>query len=227
MTSTNKSSSGSGVQALIDQIRGQGVQAAREEGERIVARANAEAAATRAKAEAESKAMLESARAQIATETAAGAEAIRNAARDSLLDLRSQVRQAFEVHVRRLVSEQVQQTDFVRSLVLVLAGHAAEQYINDRDAVIFVSNAIAGQTDSSSADDAAHQKAVQAVLGAAGSMLREGIELRGADDVGGGAKVRLVGQNLEIDMSEESLARLLLKHLVPRYRAIVEEAPST
>lgn len=225
MTSTNKSSSGSGVQALIDQIRGQGVQAAREEGERILARANEEAAATRAKAEAESKAMLESTRAQIATETAAGAEAIRNAARDSLLDLRSQVRKAFEVHVRRLVSEQMAQTDFVRSLVLVLAGQAAEQYINDHDAVIFVSNAIAGGTDTS-ADDAAQQKIFQAVLGAAGSMLREGIELRGADDVGGGAKVRLVGQDLEIDMSEESLTRLLLKHLVPRYRAIVEASPS-
>jgi V/A-type H+-transporting ATPase subunit E len=54
-------------------------------------------------------------------------------------------------------------------------------------------------------------------------MLREGLELLPADDVAGGARVRLVGQDLEIDLTDTAVTRLLLKHLLPRYRDIVEE----
>ncbi len=226
MTSSMETSSASGVQQLIDRIRGQGVQAARDEGERLLAQAKKEAAAVKAKAEAEARALLESARALIATEKAAGEEAIRNAARDALLDLRGKVREAFEVHVRRLVSQQAQDTGFVRSLVLVLAGQAAEKYITDHDAQILVSSAMAG-TPNQAEQGTLREKIRAAVLGAAGQMLREGVELIPDDGVRGGARVRLVGQDLEIDMTDEALSRVLLKHLLPRYRAIVQEEEGT
>jgi V/A-type H+-transporting ATPase subunit E len=228
MASINGPNTASGVQELIDLIRGQGVKAAQDEGERIVSEARKEAASVRAKAQAEAREMLAAARAQVAADKAAGAEAIRNAARDSLLQLRNQVRQAFEVHVRRLVSQHVlasqhvsQEIDFVRSLVLVLAGQAAEKYVTDHDAILFVSSAI-GASDQA-ADGNLQEKINHAVLGAAGVMLREGIQLLPDDSIQGGARVRLVGEDLEINMTDEALSRLLLKQLLPRYRAIVEQ----
>jgi V/A-type H+-transporting ATPase subunit E len=36
--------------------------------------------------------------------------------------------------------------------------------------------------------------------------------------------VRVVGEDLEIDLTDEAVAQLLLKHLLPRYRAILEGA---
>jgi V/A-type H+-transporting ATPase subunit E len=211
------------VQELIDQIRGQGVKAAQDEGERILAEARKEAAAVRAKAQAEATEMLAAARAQVAADKAAGAEAIRNAARDSLLQLRNQVRQAFEIHVRRLVSQHTVDTDFVRSLVLVLAGKAAEQYVTDQDAVIFVSSSIAGTSEQTAPEGTLRKKINKAVLGATGAMLREGIQLLPDDGITGGARVRLVGEDLEIDMTDQALSRLLLKQLLPRYQAIVQQ----
>jgi V/A-type H+-transporting ATPase subunit E len=210
----------SGVQELIDRIRSEGVESARNEAARLLSTARKESAALRAKADAEARAMLESARARIATEMAAGDEAIRNAARDALLELRNQVRQAFEVHVRRLVSHELQDSGFVRSLVLVLAGQAAEQYIQDRDAEVFVSSAMA-RADPQALQGEVRDKIKDAVLGAAGQMLREGIELLSDRDIRCGVRVRLVGQELEIDMTDEALSRLLLKNLMPRYRAII------
>jgi V/A-type H+/Na+-transporting ATPase subunit E len=223
MPTTNGPTTTSGVQELIDQIRSQGVQAAHDEGERILSEARKEAAAVRAKAQAEAREMLAAARAQVAAEKAAGAEAIRNAARDSLLELSNQVRQAFEVHVRHLVSHQLEDTGFIRSLVLVLAGQAAEQYVTDHDAVIFVSSALAGAPDQAPPEGTLRDKINNAVLGAAGQMLREGIQLLGDDGITGGARVRLVGEDLEIDMTDQALSRLLHKQLLPRYRAIVQE----
>jgi V/A-type H+-transporting ATPase subunit E len=223
MTTTTGPKMASGVQELIDRIRGQGVQAARDEGERVLKEARQEAAETKAKAQADAKAMLESARAQIASEKAAGAEAIRNAARDSLLELRGEVRKAFEVHVRRLVSHEAKDTGFVRSLVLVLAGQAAEKHLTDKDAIIFVSSAIAGEGETAASSEAIQKKVNHAVLVAAGEMLREGVQLLPDDSIKGGARVQLVGENLEIDMTDEALSRMLVKNLLPRYRAIVQK----
>ena len=224
MTTTTAPTATNGVQELIDRIRGQGVQAAREESDRILeSEARKEAAATKAKADADAKAMIESARAQVATEKAAAAEAIKNAARDSILELRNDVRKAFEVHVRRLVSQQAEDAGFVRSLVLVLAGEAAEKHITDKDAVIFVSSAIGGEKGTEATTEGVQKKVNNAVLGAMGVMLREGIQLLIDDGIKGGARVKLSGENLEIDMTDEALSRLLLKNLLPRYRAIVQK----
>jgi V/A-type H+-transporting ATPase subunit E len=223
MASANGPNTTSGVQELIDQIRGQGVKAAQDEAERTLSAARKEAAAVRAKAQAEARETVKAARDQVEAEKAAGAEAIRNAARDSLLELRNQVQKAFEVHVRHLVSHHLEDSGFIRSLILVLAGQAAEQFINDHDAVVFVARASAGGADTTHSEGALRDKIDSAVLGAAGGMLREGIQLLGDDTITGGVRVRLAGENLEIDMTDQALSRLLLKQLLPRYRAIVQE----
>jgi V/A-type H+-transporting ATPase subunit E len=212
-----------GVQELIERIRGEGVRAGRDEAERILREARGQAASLRASAEAEAREMVERARAQIAREHAAGVEALKNAARDAALELRGHVRASFERYVRRLVSTDLQERDFVRSLVLVLAGEAATRYVADHDAEILVSSALAGAADAALPSPAIQEKIRNAVLGASGAMLREGVELLPADDVSEGARVRLVGQDLEIDLTDTAVTRLLLKHLLPRYRDIVEE----
>ena len=43
-----------------------------------------------------------------------------------------------------------------------------------------------------------------------------------ASDVHGGARVQVVGDDLEIDLSDEAVSALILRHLLPRFRAILE-----
>ena len=52
-------------------------------------------------------------------------------------------------------------------------------------------------------------------------MLREGIEIIPTSEVAGGVRVRLVGEDLEIDLTSEAVSSMLLKHLLPRYRGIL------
>lgn len=218
------SATGSGVQELIERIRSEGVSSARAEAERILKSAKSEAAAIRARAEAEAKAMLDRARAQIATEQAAGIEALKLAARDALLELKGNVRHAFEKYVQRLVSAETRNPEFVRSLILTLAGQAAERYIKDHDAVMFVAGTLAGQPANETAlSPALREKIRNIVFGVESDMLREGIQLLPDASMTGGVRVKLVNENLEIDMSDAALTRLLLKYLLPRYRAIVQE----
>jgi V/A-type H+-transporting ATPase subunit E len=51
-------------------------------------------------------------------------------------------------------------------------------------------------------------------------LLREGITLDTHD--GKGIRIRTSGEDTEIDLSDRALAELLLRHLQPRFRAILE-----
>ena len=55
-------------------------------------------------------------------------------------------------------------------------------------------------------------------------MLREGVDLKPSEDMSGGIRIQMVGEDLEIDLSEKAISELLLEFLLPRYRAILSGA---
>lgn len=210
-----------GVEALISRIRDQGVQAGREEAERVLNEAKREAARTLEAARKEVETMRSTASAEIEAEKSAAMEALHMAERDTILELRTRVTDGFERHVRRLVSESTLDSEFIRTVVLVLAGHAATEFIKDREATILVSASLDGERDEKSRQRA-KDVAREVTLGISADMLREGIELVPATDDHRGVRVQLVGEDVEVDLSEKAISELLLSQLLPRYRAITE-----
>ncbi len=207
-----------GVQDLIDRIREEGVRAAREEAERIVKEAERRAAALVAEARREAEALRAQAHEDIQAEKAAAEEALKLSARDTILHLEAQVIHAFERFVRRLVSKASCDECFIRDLVLVLAGKAVEEFIHDRQIQIFVSEALL----TGGSDERMSEIGKRTILSLASDMLREGVELIPADDIHGGVRVRLVEDRMEIDLSDEAVARLLNERLLPRFRNLLE-----
>jgi V/A-type H+-transporting ATPase subunit E len=53
-------------------------------------------------------------------------------------------------------------------------------------------------------------------------MLREGLEIGTRDDQVAGIRIRLQEEDIEIELTDQAIADLLLRHLVPRFRAIME-----
>ena len=216
MAETTKTSSG--VQELIDRIRDQGVQAAREEADRLLRNARKQATEIVAQAKAEAEAAQAKARADMEAYRAASLDALRLAARDTVLDLKARVMSRFEEFVKRLVVSATRDKELVRSIVLVLAGHAAEEFIKDKEIEVRISNSLLeGQTG-----PVFKKEGKLAILGLSSDMLREGLELVSDSDIEGGARVRLVQDKLEIDLSDRAVARMISQRLLPRFRAILE-----
>ncbi len=211
----------SGVQDLISRIRDDGVQAGREEADRLLAQARREAARVLADAKAESDEMRQKASAEIESVKHAALEALKLAARDTELQLEAEVLGAFQRHVKRLIAPVTHDGSFIRALILVLAGQAVEEHLKDRQLQILVSDLLAGREHENRELDELIRRGV---LGISGEMLREGVEIVPSSEVPGGARVKVVGEDLEIDLTDEAVAKLLLKHLLPRYRAILEGA---
>lgn len=209
----------SGVKDLIERIRDEGVQAARQEADRIVGEAKAQAARIVSDAKSEAAAIKKEAEATMQREQMATIEALRIAARDTGLELRAAVMAAFEEHVRRLVSDVASDGSVLRDIILVLAGRAAEDFIKDRNAAILVPKRLADDA-SPELEEFLHKTAVSL----SADVLRKGIELIPSNEIHAGARVRLVDDDLEIDLSDEAVSEMMLKLLLPRYRRILVEA---
>ncbi|PKN62726.1 MAG: hypothetical protein CVU57_22990 [Deltaproteobacteria bacterium HGW-Deltaproteobacteria-15] len=216
MVATNKTSSG--VNELIGRIRDQGVQAGKQEAARILQEARAEAAKIVAEAEAESRALREKTHTEMEAYKAAALESLRLSARDTVLQLKRKVASSFEVFVSRLVTSATRDEELIKAIVLVLAGHAAGEFIKDKEIQILINDAIL----SGKADPKLRERGKQTILALSSDMLREGIELIPGRQENGGARVRLVKDKLEIDLSEKAIARMLYQQILPRFRAIVE-----
>ena len=209
----------SGVQELISRIRDDGVHAGENKAAEIIAEARREAARILAQAQSEAEEIQSNSSAEIESYKSAALDALKLAARDTSLQLEAAVLAAFEAHVKRLVAPVVYDGSFIRALLLVLAGQAADQYPPDQELEILVSDMLAGKAD----ENAELDKTIRdSVLGISSNMLREGVEIIPSSQVSGGARVRVVGEDLEIDLTSEAISTLLLKHLLPRYRGILD-----
>lgn len=208
----------SGVQELIEQIRDQGVQAAKNEADRLLREAQKQAAEIVAQAKAEADAERVKARADIEAHRAASLDALQLAARDTVLELKARVITRVEEFVRRLVVSATQDKELVRSLVLVLAGHAADEFIKDKDIEVRISKSLLDD------QSALEEESKRAILGLSSDMLREGLQLVADDEIAGGARVRLVDDKLEIDLSDRVVSRMIAQRMIPRFVAILEGA---
>ena len=218
MTEQEQSKAGAGVQNLVDRIRDQGVLAATEKANKILRDAEAKSAKMLADAKREVEQLRENARVEIESNHAAALEALKLSARDTVLQLEAKVASAFEVFVQKLVTSATRDEKFIKSIVLVLAGHAEKELIGDKEIEILISESIlTGQPN-----EKLEERAKQTILGLSSEMLREGVELIPSSEIEGGASVRLIKDKLEIDLSDKAIAKLLYQRILPRFKALLE-----
>jgi V/A-type H+-transporting ATPase subunit E len=218
MAELEQSKTGAGVQDLVDRIRDQGVLAAAEKANKILRDAEAKSAKMLADAKREVEQLHEKARLEIEANRAAGLEALKLSARDTMLPLKAKVSSEFQVFVQRLVTSATRDEHFIKAIVLVLASHVEKELIGDKEIQILISESIlTGQPNEKLGE---HTK--QIILGLSSEMLREGVELIPSSEIEGGARVRLVKDKLEIDLSDKAISKLLYQRILPRFQAILE-----
>lgn len=222
MTSANPNTeqeASAGVQSLINRIRDEGIQTAQQEADRILTTAQQQAAQLVATAQAESANLRQQTRQDIEAQHTAALEALHMAGRDAVLELKARIESSFERYIKRLVSKATLEPEAIRCLLLVLAQHSVDEFIGDKPMQIRISTALFGS------DEQRRElvnPANELVSGISADMLREGVELIASDEVQGGARVRLVDEDLEIDLSDVAITQLLLRYLSPRFKAVLE-----
>ena len=214
-----------GVDALIAKLRNEGVAAGRGEAERIVGEARTEAKRILDKATAEAKQHLAAARKEGDAYQAAGQEAVKTAMRDTILDMKARLMQRFSADVRRLTTEEFGKDDTLRQMILELVGRIRDDAGLDKTAAVeVILPEKAAGLEELRKNPAELQKgaATRYALGLTDEMLREGVTFSASETLKAGVRIRIVEGEITIELTDEAIADLLLQHLQPRFRAVLE-----
>jgi len=215
----------SGVDALIARLRDEGVTEGKKAADKILQDAERKARDTLAAAEAEAKERVEAARKEAAALKHAGEEALKVAMRDLVLELKAGLSRHFSAEVQRLVREEMMDKEFLRRMILELVGRVRDgMEFEDGEAVeVILPTEVVGLEDLRRRPEELSEGELSSfIFGIEGAVLREGVRFAPSDDPQVGVSVRLVDKDIKIDVTDKACASLLLDHLQPRFRAILE-----
>jgi V/A-type H+-transporting ATPase subunit E len=215
----------SGVEALIERLREQGVDAGRAEADKIVVEARRRAAQIVHEAETQAADLVEAARKEARMLQTGGEEALRIAMRDTVLRLKGELTGRFSAEVRRLIAVAMDQESFLKQLILAVAGRAREEAgVDAGEAVqIQLPRTLVGLEELRRNPLELREGSLSHfVLSLAGNVLAEGVTFGVGGDDPRGICLYLKGKDVTIDLTDEKVAALLLQHLQPRFRTILE-----
>ncbi len=215
----------SGVDSLIKRLRDEGTSAGKQEAEKIVAAAEAKAQAILEKANAEARATVVAARKEADELKNAGADALKVAMRDTVLDMKMTLMQRFSSDVERLVSRHLQDKDVLRQMVIEVAGRVADDArLSEDEPIEFVlpRHVVGLEELRQDSEELEHGKLTELALGLTVDLLRDGVTFSVGNDDQSGMRIRLVGNDITLDLTDQAVASLLLQHLQPRFRSILD-----
>lgn len=215
----------SGVDELIAKLRDEGVSAGRAEADSIVGDARVRAQKILDKANADARERIEGARKESDAYRAAGEAALKTAMRDTVLDMKTALMERFSSDLKRLVSHQMQDPEVLKQMILEVAGRArADGEVGDADELeVLLPEEVVGLEELRvNPEELRKGRLTKFVLGLTGEMLRQGVAFSGSQDIAAGIQIQLKDKDITLDLTEKAVAALLLQHLQPRFRAILE-----
>jgi V/A-type H+-transporting ATPase subunit E len=231
MNNNDSNQASSGVQQLIDKLRQEGIDAGQKEAEQILIDARRRAEAILGDAKQKADHMVKAAQQDAEKQIQSVRDALKLAFRDSLLALKENITVDFSLRLKRLVKEQMRDEVFLKQLILEIAGRSLPENTDNEPIEILLPENLLDmeklrhqpyqqpyqQQRSSQEDSLAHFVSTMAT-----EHLREGVTIRSADSHDSGIRVRIVNQDIELNLTDEGISDLLLEYLTPRYRALLE-----
>ncbi len=209
---TEQTVTASGVQDLINKLRDDGVSAGQKQADDIVKEAEAKAEKIIADTRKISEQMLDDAQKQITADKAAAEEALKLAARDTVLRLGTEIRARLEGQAKALVSSELKDSKFLQQVILSIASKTTEKIPANGGVELLVNQG---------GDDKADTKELEKFIKSlSAETLRSGIDIHtGKGDAG--VHIKLENGNLDIQLPAETLADMLTSRLQARFQHLM------
>lgn len=212
----------SGVQELIDRLRQDGIAEGRDEADRIVREAENKARRTLEKAGKEADEIKSQAGKEAEAYRRNAEEAMEIAARDTVLELKSNLTSRFNRRVSEMIGDTMKDEEFLQKVILEIAGKVRDQIGDDEKVEVLLPADVVGLDELRRHPEKVREGSLgQFVLSAAKDMFRDGVTIKqGAQRKG--IRIELVDRQLQIDIDEKAVAEIMMRHLLPRFRALLE-----
>jgi V/A-type H+-transporting ATPase subunit E len=216
-----------GVEDLIGRLRDQGIGQGRSEADALVTAAQLQAADIIAAATRDAEAVSAKAKEEAGKLKAGGEDAVRLAMRDAVLTLEGDLIKEFDNRLRHLVKGVLVNPAFLQRLILEVASRVAPATAGKPAEILLPAELVSLDDLRRKPEEAKPGTLMHFVLSVGGTMLREGMSFGVADDGAAGIRVRLVDDDMQIDLTETAITGLLLQNMLPRFRALLRGAVVT
>ncbi|MFW5844215.1 MAG: V-type ATP synthase subunit E [Spirochaetota bacterium] len=193
------------LQELLESIKKEGIETAKQESERIIEDARKEAAQIVADAETQGKTIVEKAKNEAARLEATAKDAIRQAGRDLVLSLESQIGRIFERIVRETVSATYDEKVLQDAIVGIVSAFPKAE---TQDLEVLLSKDDLDRVESS-------------LRGRLGQAIGEGVEIAIAGGLDSGFRLSEKEGQAYYDFSAEGIAEALSAYLNPRLASLI------
>lgn len=212
-----------GVQELIDRLSQEGVAEGQEQAEKIIREAHQKADDIVEAARQRAAELKEKARAEASDYQSAGEEALQLAARDAVRDFGAKIHNGLKTRLQKLVQHELQQPDLIKRMILEITSEVTRSNQNERLEVLLPREIVSEEKARKLAQDGTSDELTEFVQGLVGEDLRNGVSVSLGSHRQNGITVRVVDQNVEIDLSDETITELLARHMLPRFRAVMRK----
>jgi V/A-type H+-transporting ATPase subunit E len=220
----HRSIESTGVQDLIGRLRDQGIVEGRNQADKLVSDAQQQAADVIAAAKREAEAIQTRAKEEAGKMKAAGEDAIRLAMRDTILSMESGLIDVFSTRLRGLVKGTLEDPAFLRRLILEVAGKTPTAPDGDQVQLLLSEDVISLEDLQRKPEEVKPGTLQHFVVSLGEGLLREGVSFGVIEDGAVGVRVKLAERDMHVDFTEAALSELLLRHMIPRFRALLRGA---
>jgi V/A-type H+-transporting ATPase subunit E len=212
----------SGVQDLINRLHDKGIEEGKKSGENIVAEAHRHSKEIIDRAQQEADDILLQARYETERLHESARDAVQLAARDTMLDLKSALVNQFSQRVGEFVTDAVTDEDFLQQLIIEIAGTVKERVEGKNIEILLPANVVGLEELRKEPAKVKEGGLGQFVLTLSKDILRQGVTITATGSQQGGLVIKMVNEEVRIDFTDEVIIDLLLEHLLPRFRALLE-----
>jgi len=213
----------SGVQQLIDRLREEGVASGQSEGERLLAEARVKAMEILDQAKAEANKVLTEARAEAKSIEEDGKAALDLACRDVVLKVREACYEEFKNRLNRLVRHKLDDPKLLEQMILELAADVRPKDEGKQIRLLLPQTHITEKDLHQEVTNVQPGSLAAFVLGLTADILREGLSFAVSNDDHSGIKLQIVEDDVQLELSDQTITTVLLEYLVPRYRALLKK----
>lgn len=217
----------SGVEALIRQLQEEGVAKGTAEANTLVADAKAQAADIKAKAQAEADALRQAAEIDAKNFRSSAEDELRTVFRDLLLKLQEDLIAQFTQKIQRLISNRALSEEMIAQMIIETVGSQKAKSGVDtaKNIDVMLPAGVVGLDELRKNPDAVKSGPLSdVVLGATKELLRDGVTFTSHNDIPAGIKIMLKDEKVVVDLSDTAITAMIMAHLQPRFRALLEGA---
>jgi len=198
------------IKELIEKIKSEGVKPAEEEAARIIQEAEKKADEIRAQAHKDATQMIAKAKSESTRFEQSGKQALKQAGRNLILSLKSQITDLFDA----LLVDSVQQNlteEVLQEAILTMLKSWDEKNLSDLEVLL-------SPQDLEKIEDVLRKKL--------SAELKKGVEIKPLPEISAGFRITMKDGSVYYNFSDQGLAEILAEYLNPKLAVILNQAIS-